>query len=282
MSNTTPNSVGVNRNLTGLMAASMPFSLTPGTTSTPTQVPTPEDVGLSTTKTCSDHDDVATVVTPLIGERFALSDAQRTKLQGQLSIYFVKSGVTNEEILSFMTDPASWPVPSTIADDGAPLNLITVPVTLLLAKIAKYTSLALEQSFYLSSKMNFKDVQKWGASFSSGTTTNTTNTTTSSTKGNDDHKIPSFKVPAFHGDTLNGDKYIEDVVRAFCSNAMSKYLDDKAFCSVNLAWSGAFASRIRESVASNDILGFLATELESENICAEVWETVQPHLSFPT
>jgi len=157
MSNTTPNSVGVNRNLTGLMAASMPFSLTPGTTSTPTQVPTPEDVGLSTTKTCSDHDDVATVVTPLIGERFALSDAQRTKLQGQLSIYFVKSGVTNEEILSFMTDPASWPVPGTIADDGAPLNLITVPVTLLLAKIAKYTSLALDQSFYLSPKMKFKE-----------------------------------------------------------------------------------------------------------------------------
>ena len=155
MSTTTPTDASIVRNLTGAMAASSAFPSTPGTTTKPRPVPTPVEIGLSCTKSCSTHSDVASVVTPLIGERFAMSDAQRTKLEAQLSLYFERSGIDNEQVLLFMTLSSSWHVPSTLTDDKSQLNLITVPVTLLLSRIGTYTAVALKQLLFLATGMSY-------------------------------------------------------------------------------------------------------------------------------
>ena len=94
-----------------------------------------------------------------------------------------------------------------------------------------------------------------------------------------DHKIPFFKLPTFQGNTLQGDVFIEGVERAFRFAAMARYLESRSYCDNNSCWSEAFASRIRESIEVNNILSFLATELEHENNCYKVWSKVIKHLT---
>ena len=60
---------------------------------------------------------------------------------------------------------------------------------------------------------------------------------------------------------------------------MARYLDSKSYCNNNPCWSGDFASRTREFIAVNNILSFLATELEHENNCFKVWSKVIKHLT---
>ena len=46
-----------------------------------------------------------------------------------------------------------------------------------------------------------------------------------------------------------------------------------------LVLAGIFASRIRESIAENSILGFIATQLEKETVCVLVWSKIVTHLT---
>ena len=72
--------------------------------------------------------------------------------------------------------------------------------------------------------------------------------------------MPTFKFPAFKGDSLAGDKYMEDVRRTFTTHVMTSYIDGETFCSSHITRSKAFASKIRDYVVHNDILSFIATE----------------------
>ena len=85
-----------------------------------------------------------------------------------------------------------------------------------------------------------------------------------------DVKILSFSVPKFEGDTLGGDTFVDKVATKFRSNGQSQFLNSEQYCTANTSWSSAFASRLRESLADSAILGFLSSELDSENNSAKV------------
>ena len=44
-------------------------------------------------------------------------------------------------------------------------------------------------------------------------------------------KLPAFKISNYHGDRLNGDKWIRQVESAFCSTAMDCFLQVRRFLS---------------------------------------------------
>ena len=94
-----------------------------------------------------------------------------------------------------------------------------------------------------------------------------------------DHKIPFFRLLTFQDNTLQGDVFIEGVDRVFRSAAMARYLESRSYCKNNPCWLGAFASRIRYSIAVSDIFSFLSTELEHEKNCYKVWSKVIKHLT---
>ena len=73
------------------------------TTTTTSLVPNPVEVGISATKTVSTVTEVAEVVTPLVADRFTMNVCQSTDLTSQLTVYFDKASIMNEEVLSFMT-----------------------------------------------------------------------------------------------------------------------------------------------------------------------------------
>ena len=77
--------------------------------------PTPDSIGLSTTKTCTDSNSVLAIVSLFFQEQFNLLDVQTKKLPAQLEFYFSKCGIIKEEMLSFMTSPDSWPKPDKLA-----------------------------------------------------------------------------------------------------------------------------------------------------------------------
>ena len=261
----------------GAGAPSVTAATTAGNSIPTTTGTTPKAVtiGLSVTQTCSTADTLAPVVANLVAQRFAMSTPTKTALEKDLKKYFDVSGITNEEVFSFMVDPSSWPDYSKLGPRGSPLKSITVPVTLLMSQLAKYCQTMLKEKYFLTANVTFSDFQAWVLSLAKSAPSVAPSAAPSSAQD----KIPSFKVPLFRGDSLAGDKYMDDVVRAFTSNAMAQYLDDVKFCMSHPTWSGAFASRLRESIADSSILGFIATEAESETNSATLWAKIKKQLT---
>ena len=228
-------------------------------------------IGLSLTKTCTTAKDVAHVIAKLVSERFALPATKTSDLKKDMTKFFSKASVTNEEIFSFMIDSSSWPDPSKAGPNGGSLQTITMPVVLLLSQLAFSVRKMLQAGYFLDSEVKYSDFEAWIASLSSPAP--------SGPSSSNDHKIPSFKVPTFRGDSISSDTWMEDVVRCFSSNCMAQYIKDESFCAQHIQWSSAFASRIRESIASSDILSFIATEQDTEQNCAKLWKVVQTKLT---
>jgi len=57
----------------------------------------------------------------------------------QMSAYFAQTGIHHEEYFFFVTNYIGWLLPQTIVTTKKNMNLIIVPVTILLSKIASYT-----------------------------------------------------------------------------------------------------------------------------------------------
>jgi len=181
-----------------------------------------------------------------------------------------------------MTSPNSWLRPTLFATDDNPLNLIIVPVTLLVSQIATYICRILKHSCYLANGVTFSTLSTWISLYDEITASTTDHKNTSiptKSSSGDEHKVPTFCVPKFTGDTLTGDTYIDSVDNAFRSSTITKYLLDEVCCMKNPEWSDAFASRLRESICESDILGFLSTELKAEKHCAKVWKQIMSHLT---
>ena len=109
------------------------------------------------TQTCVSAASMADIVGPLIGERFSMTIDLVEELTRQLNVYFEFAGVMNDETYSFMTDYKEWP--SAKGVDSETLNMVTVPVTLLLAKLASYTVLVLENKLFLSPGVKFSELR---------------------------------------------------------------------------------------------------------------------------
>ena len=236
-----------------------------------------KDIGLSTSKKCSTAKALATVIASLVRDRFAMTITAGVSLLKELIQFFSHAGVSNDEIFSFMTEPSSWPDPAKAGSQATALTHITVPVKLLLCQLASYTHKVLQRGHFLDEMTSYADFHAWILSLDAEI--QMPPKSASDIKPATENKIPAFKVPFFRGVSLEGDKYMDDVVRSFTNHALSRYITDIQFCKENISWSGAFASRIRESVASSDTLGYLATEQENETNCAKLWAIVQDELT---
>jgi len=95
--------------------------------------------GLSEVKYIVTEENMAAIVSFLVGKRFVFSAKKREELEEQLVYFFNESGVANVDVLSIMINPSAWTKPAKLEDEDNFLALITVSVTLLLSQIASYT-----------------------------------------------------------------------------------------------------------------------------------------------
>ena len=80
-------------------------------------------------------------------------------------------------------------------------------------------------------------------------------------------------MPKFVGDSLEGQAFVDNVVHKFNGHGQILYLEDDQYCDNHSVWSEAFSSRLLDSVADSDILGYLLTELKElvGLLCAPVY-----------
>ena len=238
--------------------------------------PTTPHTGLSECSTLKDEKSLASIVASLVGERFSFREDKVLQLCAQLEIYFLRSSIIDEKMLSIMTDQNSWPLPRTLPLP-AYVSMITIPVTMCMANIARYTEVALAKGFYMSKSVNSNDlVEFYGASKSESKNRSSSLPPSLPTES----KVPIFKVPEFKGDTLKEDIYECEVVNIFGNNVMASFLTSRSHCNNHPAWSGAFASRLRDSLSHLSVLEYLATELEDDHNCTKVWTKIK--LKFST
>jgi len=133
----------------------------------------------------------------------------RTELLVQVSVYFANTGIHNNKFLAFMTNYMDWPPPHA-TNPTQKMNLISIPVTLLLSKIASYTVALQEENLCLSPGICYCALSTWFAAYNETSAENLDKT--SRIVGEivkiKELKISGFKVSIFRGDTLDSDEYI--------------------------------------------------------------------------
>ena len=85
---------------------------------------TPESIGLLHASQCTDAASLATLITPLVIEKFKIDDEKAIALKSEISQYFTKCGVTNDNTYAYMHN-ADWPKVTTAKE---PLLQITHPL----------------------------------------------------------------------------------------------------------------------------------------------------------
>jgi hypothetical protein len=113
--------------------------------------------GLLEVSTLKDDKDLAIVVSFLVGERFSFSVDKVLQLGAQLEDYFRQASILDEEMLSIMTDQSSWPLPRDCTDPRA-VDMVTIPVTMCMANIARYTEVALAKGFYMTKVVKYNNL----------------------------------------------------------------------------------------------------------------------------
>ena len=80
------------------------------------------------------------------------------------------------------------------------------------------------------------------------------------------HKIrsPCWFQKFFSGEVIEGSEFIEEIERAYTSNAVTRNITDASTCNANPIWLNALASHIFQSLNKSRILSFLTTELKEE------------------
>ena len=245
----------------------------------PSNAAAPDKFGLSDMQHVMSAKDLAHVLSIVVADQFGYDRERRKLFQQQFQDYLPKLGAENEKSFTMLTDEKTWFHNSI----HVAYSCVNVTVVRLLSQLADYTSTVLRRGKFLTPSVRYKSLEQFvlggtdhpGRYDARGSDSSIAHV--SQNYSND--KLPGFKVPKFDGDTLTGDVYLKKIKDTFKSAGQGLYLEDEDHCTERIAWSGAFASRIRESVADSATLAFLSTELEEENNCAVVFQRISDHLS---
>ena len=168
-------------------------------------------LGLSPVRQANTAEEMAILLTPLISERFALPNSVTKKLCTQLALYFKDMGIVNESCLGIMTDSSSWAVPESLSTTSQSLEHLTVPVLLLLTKLATYTVQLRNEKLHLTMGVLFTDVRTWYNKQLKKEIKKRPKAVIQDVKiqttPTQDHKIQFFKFPTFQVDTLQGEVF---------------------------------------------------------------------------
>ena len=248
----------------------------------------PSELGLSDQAHCRTPALMAVAVGSLVSDRLDLDTNHISMLCDHLAVYFLAIPIKSENMLSIFTQPSDWPdVTKYKTSEDKAIDTVTPVVISLMSQLGAAADQLVQKQMHFGKdpeSLKFQPFIEWadhmkarsqpanlppppGGGHTSGNT------------GSASSKIPSFDVPLFNGNMIDGHSYIQDVQDTFRSSAMEEYLKSEAHCDQNKPLSGAFASRIRESLKDSPTLSFLSTELNQENNCAKVWMKIKNHLS---
>jgi len=209
----------------------------------------------------------------MVGDTLRYPNDEKCDLVQQFGVYFSKLGWDSEDHVS-ATAGTNLPLPSTMVMDIDTVGMINPAIRLTLQNIAQFIATVRKRKLYLSKSTTFDELHDYHAS--NRASHQRINDAAALGQGHKasfagDHKVPAFTVPKFVGDSLEGQAYVDNVVRKFNGHGQLQFLEDDSYCADHFAWSEAFSSRLLDSVADSDILGYLSTELKDEGNCAEVW-----------
>ena len=190
---------------------------------------------------------MAIAVGSLVSDRLGLDSNKGSKLCDHLAVYFLAIPIASENTLSIFTQLSDWPDKAKYktTEDGA-LDAITPVVISLMSQLGAAARKLVQTQMYFGKdpeNLKFQPFMDWSTHMKArspaanlppppGGRPNPSNT------GSASSKIPSFDVPLFNGNMIDGHSYIQDVQDTFRSSAMEEYLKSEAHCDQNKPWSG--------------------------------------------
>ena len=234
---------------------------------------------LGDTPFCKDVDAVANVCASLLSDNLGFSPLKCAKLKSQLETYFNAVGIGSDDTLKLFAGKV-WPTPvDAVKKTGESVDLLTPAAMLALDQVSKLTDVVRKNQYYLTDYTSHDDLVRYCKRKLTSTAPTGAATGSADAAGVADRKIPTFSLPKYTGDRLDGSEYIKKVERAFKNHGLAAFLESNDYPDYYVDWSTAFTSRILDSLADSDIMSFMAERYKDETNCYFVWTKVKGHLS---
>ena len=164
-------------------------------------------------------------------------------------------------------------MPDDLLPDENVVGMISPAIKLTLQRIAQFTETVRRQKLYLSKLTTYDELLDYHASNrkSNQRIYDVTALEQGRTPSGGNHNVPAFSVPKLVGNRIEGHAFVDNVMRKFKGRGQLSYLEYNLYYDNHPAWSESFSSRLLDSLADNDILGYILTELKDEGNCEEVW-----------
>ena len=151
--------------------------------------------------------------------------------------------------------------PMCFASTSHTFELITVPFTIMLSKLAPDTMVFNNKMMCIRPSADFNELTAYYNLHREQTDTRTSPTNQSKTSQSATNvKILIFTLPTFQWDILNRDTHLKGIKLVFKLAAMVAFIHDIDHCNNYPTWLPAVVSRLRESLKSSTILNLLAVE----------------------
>ena len=187
---------------------------------------------------------------------------EKWDLVQQFGVYFSALGWKTEDFMT-AAEETSLPMPDHLILDGNTVGIISPTIKLTLQIISHFTAKVRRRKLYLAKSTMFDELLDYYARncVSHQRMYDAAALRQRKPPSGGDHKVPAFSVTKFVGDSLEVRAFVENIVRKFKEHGQLSYLDDDQYCNNHPVWSKAFYSRLLDSLANSDILGYLSTEL---------------------
>ena len=182
--------------------------------------------GLSDTQFCTTPKNLASVLGSIVGDMLRYPSDEKRDLVQQFGVYFSKLGWDTEDHVS-ATAGTNLPIPTSMVKDMDTVGMINPAIRLTLQNIAQFVATVRKQKLYLSKSTAFDELHDYHAS--SRASHQRINDAAALGQGHKssfagDHKVPAFTVPKFVGDSLEGQAYVDNVVRKFKGHGQLQFL----------------------------------------------------------
>ena len=234
---------------------------------------------LSSTPHCKTAESMAFSCSNLIADHLGYDVDSTTKLVSQVERYFKCVGIVSDDTLKLFATSV-WPEPTNVVPAHEDTDSLTHAAMLALQDMSKLTAVVRTSGYYLGEHTTHADLVKYAGTHPSHPVRyDARGSGNNGGAGGSREKLPSFTLPKFHGERLDGDDYKNKVERVFRNHGQLLFLLDDEYPGFHTDWSTAYSSRILDSLADSSIMSFMAERLKDETNSYVVWKKVCEHLS---
>ena len=194
--------------------------------------------GLTNTCFCISPETLSSVLSSIVGDILTYFSNEKQDLVKHFSVYFSVLGWKTEHYMN-VSSGTFLQMPDDYTPDENDVGMISSAIKLTLQCIAQFTARVRRRQLYLVKSTTFNEMLDYHASncISHQPIYDATALKQGKNSSGADQKVTAFSVPKFIGNILEGQAFVENVVRKFKGYGQLSYLENNKYCDDHPVWS---------------------------------------------